>query len=235
MTATGSETHHLIEQHQGLVRSIASRIHRRIGDRAELDDLVAYGQVGLAEAARDFDPARGGAFSTFAYYRIRGAIYDGISKLCWTSRARYNRVRYEQMANEVLSSEVERSETDAATPDSLHADANWLGRVTDALAVVYLGAHAGGVAQTTASRRNDREPESPSEELELKELGAKLRELVDTLPLRTATLIRAAYFEGLSLQEAGRRMGISKSWASRLHAQALDELARSLRAMGMAE
>ena len=32
------------------------------------------------------------------------------------------------------------------------------------------------------------------------------------------------YFEGKSLQEAGAELGVSKSWASRLHAQAVDQL-----------
>ena len=34
------------------------------------------------------------------------------------------------------------------------------------------------------------------------------------------------YFQGLDLQEAGKQLGISKSWASRLHAKTLRQLAR---------
>jgi DNA-directed RNA polymerase specialized sigma subunit len=37
--------------------------------------------VGLAEAARQFDPSRGGQFTTYAYYRIRGAILDGLETI----------------------------------------------------------------------------------------------------------------------------------------------------------
>ena len=48
----------LIEEYQGLVRSLALRIHRKLPRYIDIEDLIAYGQVGLAEAARDFDPAQ---------------------------------------------------------------------------------------------------------------------------------------------------------------------------------
>jgi RNA polymerase sigma factor for flagellar operon FliA len=67
-----------------------------------------------------------------------------------------------------------------------------------------------------------------------RETHNRLHELIDTLPGEAASLIRATYFEGLTLQEAGERIGISKSWASRLHARALQRLARSLKLSGVA-
>ncbi len=68
----------LISSHQGLVKSIALKITESLPTQFELDDLIGYGQVGLAEAAQEFDPARGVRFATYAYYRVRGAIYDKV-------------------------------------------------------------------------------------------------------------------------------------------------------------
>ena len=68
-----------------------------------------------------------------------------------------------------------------------------------------------------------------------REICSKLHELIDSLPQEAGQLIRAAYFEGLTLQEAGQRLGIGKSWASRLHAKTLQRLGRSLRLMGVAD
>jgi RNA polymerase sigma factor for flagellar operon FliA len=67
------------------------------------------------------------------------------------------------------------------------------------------------------------------------EIVAKLRELIRTLPNIEERLIRRIYFEGATLQEAADALGISKSWASRLHAKALEQLARSLRRLGASE
>jgi RNA polymerase sigma factor for flagellar operon FliA len=68
-----------------------------------------------------------------------------------------------------------------------------------------------------------------------RETHQKLHELIDALPSESRELIRAAYFEGLTLTEAGQRLGIGKAWASRLHARALKRLARALRLAGVAD
>jgi RNA polymerase sigma factor (sigma-70 family) len=64
------------------------------------------------------------------------------------------------------------------------------------------------------------------------EMSEKLHKLIDMLPHAAAELIRATYFEGLTLEEAGHRLGVSKSWASRVRTQALKSLARSLASWG---
>jgi RNA polymerase sigma factor for flagellar operon FliA len=229
MTATDSFQQR-IEQNQGLVRSLAWKIHQRLPDHVEFDDLVGYGQVGLAEAARDFDPERGSAFSTFAYYRIRGAIYDGLAKLSWHSRAHYRNVRFQQMADEVL-----RLESEQQSIAESHAEDHekWFKRMTGTLAVVYFAAG-------TRSDDDDMQIVDPSAAAPLndamgREVSAKLRELIDALPSEAGSLVRAVYYDGLTLKEAGERIGISKAWASRLHARTLDQLARALRQIGVAD
>jgi RNA polymerase sigma factor for flagellar operon FliA len=62
-------------QHLPLVRSIATRLRRRVPE-LDADDLMSAGTIGLIEAADRFDNDRGVSFGTFAYPRIRGAILD---------------------------------------------------------------------------------------------------------------------------------------------------------------
>ena len=81
MTDGPLTTQQLVVSCQGLVRSLAWKIHCKLPRSVDLEDLVCYGQIGLVEAARDFDSSRGGQFTTYAYYRIRGAILDGMSKM----------------------------------------------------------------------------------------------------------------------------------------------------------
>jgi RNA polymerase sigma factor (sigma-70 family) len=76
---------------QGLVRTIAWRIHCRVPCSVELDDLVAYGQIGLLEALQRFDKDRGMKFATFAWHRIRGAILDGLTKMNWFDRVSFEK------------------------------------------------------------------------------------------------------------------------------------------------
>jgi RNA polymerase sigma factor for flagellar operon FliA len=219
----------LIEDGRALVRSLALRIYRNLPVRVDLEDLIAYGELGLAEAARDFDSEQGAQFITFAYYRIRGAIYDGVAKMTWTSRARYRRLRYDRMANQVLESDEERWRREGQSLDP----SAWFARTTQQLAVVYLA--------SAMDSENDpmagvvcRE-EEPSERLIHHETSEKLRILVTKLPAVESRLIQMVYFEGYTLQDAASSLGFSKSWASRLHAKILEELALQMRRIGMHE
>ena len=68
----------LIAQHGKMVHGLANRLRRELCLRGEIDDLIAFGFGGLLEAKRRFDPTRGVRFQTFAYYRVRGAMLDGV-------------------------------------------------------------------------------------------------------------------------------------------------------------
>jgi RNA polymerase sigma factor for flagellar operon FliA len=211
-----------IEANLPLVRKIASDVRRSIGRLVEMDDLVAYGTQGLLEANERFDPRRGVAFSTFAYYRIRGAIYDGVREMGWRphSRAQARQVEFETHANHVLQQAAE----DAPPPGSggeMEAVESTITQLATAY-FVRLEAEAGvGVADT-----------APSAEAQVAaaSVGALVREALATLPDKERELIRLMYFDEKSLTEAGAAIGLSKSWACRLHARALrllgDELSR---------
>lgn len=62
-----------------------------------------------------------------------------------------------------------------------------------------------------------------------------LHEVIAELPAEARTLIQATYFEGQTLQDAAKRIGISKAWASRLHVKTLQRLANALRHAGVAD
>jgi RNA polymerase sigma factor (sigma-70 family) len=66
----------LVEEHMGLVRSVAFR-YRDLG--LPLDDLVQEGAIGLLTAIDEYDPGRGTSFSTYAYWRIRAAVTHAIT------------------------------------------------------------------------------------------------------------------------------------------------------------
>jgi RNA polymerase sigma factor for flagellar operon FliA len=226
---TSSAVQQLITDNQGLVRSIAKRIHRTLPSYVEMDDLVAYGQMGLAEAAKAFDASRGHQFSTFAYYRIRGAVYDGLGKMNWFNRSQYEAAREQALASDVLATEADAQ---SEPTDSVREEVRWLKRATSTLGVVYLMAQASDEESNAAANVVDEKADAPPEVMARRELHEKLHALVDSLAPEAATLIKAVYFEGLTLQDAGERIGVSKAWASRLHAKTLEQLARALRRAG---
>lgn len=212
---------------QGLVHSLAWQVARRlpVGINVDIEDLTGYGQVGLAQAATAFDPDRCVRFSTFAYYRIRGAIHDGLSNMVWYKQVSARGLKCDRMANETLSEALAFSSSEAD-------EIGWFRELTGRLATVFL---LGG----TSGEENDQlEPiddpaSNPISAASRREIGSRLNELIDSLPEDGRTLIRAAYFENTSLKEAASRLGVSRSWASRLHGRTLKELEIGLRQSGV--
>lgn len=60
-----------------LVKKIAKNIYFS-SKNLELDDLISYGSFGLMDAIKKYENNKSTSFETYASYRIRGAIIDGI-------------------------------------------------------------------------------------------------------------------------------------------------------------
>jgi RNA polymerase sigma factor for flagellar operon FliA len=213
-----TERDRLIEQHLSLVQAIAGKLKRSLGRSIDFEDLVGYGSKGLIEAAERFDPRQGTAFTTFAYYRIRGAMLDGLRTMGWYSRADYARYRAEERANEYLQNLADRAGAEGvaapARPDAGAA----LGEIAEIL---------GGVAAVhitsieAAARVADERLPPPDEDIDRRQSGSRLRAALDRLPERERKLMELYYFAEKNLEEAGAELGLSKSWACRLHARAV--------------
>ncbi len=222
--------HKLIEGCQGLVRSLAWKVQRKLPPSVDLEDLIAFGQVGLVEAARDFDPRRGCKFITYAYYRIRGAIFDGLAKMSWFHPRDYHASRYERMADEVLR--LAGNDGDDSPAATLEEDVKWLKAVTSSLLVVSLAGDRDAEDGERSLEPADESSPSPPAQVMEEEVREKLHQLIDALPADAGRLVRGVYYEGLTLKEAGACLGISKAWASRLHTKTLRRLAHSLLLIG---
>ena len=198
----------------------------------ELDDLIAYGQVGLAEAARDFDAAaRPPLFDLRLLSNSRGDLRRFVEALRAESRA---------LPAGSLSADG------GGSPGGRRGEARcrhrlprqdrdlcWFRDLSRNLAVASLITAVGSCDDAADKSQSDDARTSPPAMAIDKEISQILHQLVNSLPKQESELIRATYFEGLTLQEAGQRMGISKSWATRLHARALERLARSLKVLDL--
>lgn len=221
-----------IDQSQGMVRAIATRIYSTLPRSVvAFEDLVGYGQLGLMQAAHGFDETRETSFQTYAYYRIRGAIYDGLSQMSWTDRSMQMRIRAERLSAEMLDAQLAAFQRSNAGESSLE-DADWLVRTTEKIAVIHLLGDCSTEASTIENMAVD-QGSSPEDEVSDGELKVLIRRLVDQLPSEEKTMVEMTYFQGKTLTEAADLLGKSKSWASRLHAKILEKLARKLASQGI--
>jgi RNA polymerase sigma factor for flagellar operon FliA len=212
----------LIENHLALVHAIARKVKKTLSASIDFEDLVGYGSKGLVEAAERFDPTQGVTFSTFAYYRIRGAMFDGLRTMGWYSRSDYARYRAEERANELLQAHAERdaAERGAAARQPAGASRAAEGPADTAATLASIGQILSEVAAVhitsldAAARIADESLPAPDAVIDT---GQKL-------PARERELMDLYYYGGKNLEEAGESMGLSKSWACRLHARAIQLL-----------
>jgi RNA polymerase sigma factor for flagellar operon FliA len=215
----------LAEKYMPYVRSIAGKIKKTVAKEIDFEDLVEYGMIGLFEAADRYDPEHGANFMTFAYYRIRGAIYDGLRGMGWMSRAQYAKARFEEHANEYLAEVAAAQEAGEAPPASPFENAvQDLASAVQGLAAVYITTIDG----TEGLQIADQQTPPLEESLGLEQARRLVRETVRKLPDQERDLLEMYYYKEMSLQDVGAKLGLSKSWTSRLHARVIEKLHRLL-------
>jgi len=225
----------LVEQHLHLVHSIAAKLKRRLGKTMEPGDVVGYGTQGLIEAAKKFDPKQGTAFGTFAYYRIRGAIFDGMRTMGWYSRGDYARFRAEERANEYMAAASEREAADKAAQSARVAQGKSEDNSEDKsdvlteIAEILSGVATVHITSIEAARdAPDDRFQAPDEAALEAEGRDRVRAALAKLPEKERRLMELYYFADIKLEEAGKKLGLSKSWASRLHSRAVNRLREAL-------
>ncbi len=214
----------LVERHLDVVRRAALMIHPRVRDHVELDELIALGNAGLAEAAQRFEPDRGVAFATFAWYRVQGSIVDGLRASTNLPRRVWAQIVALRAANEYLEQRAEREVGARKTAAREPKPADTLASIASALSAIrtmYVTS-----LETLQEKGFDTPDDSPPGEDRVDDgrLARRLRIALRKLPDKERALVTKHYWEGKNLLEAGAELGISKSWASRLHAQAMDRL-----------
>jgi RNA polymerase sigma factor for flagellar operon FliA len=221
----------LVEQHLHLVHSIAAKLRGKLGKTLEPGDLVAYGTQGLIEAAHKYDPKHGTAFSTFAYYRVRGAMFDGMRSMGWYSRSDYARFRAEERVNEYLAAAAARQTADkAAAPAEVATDK---AEVLQDIAEMLSGVAAVHITSMEAAAEvTDSRFKAADEQLLDAEDSQRVRAALVTLPEKERQLLELYYFADMNLEDAGKKLGLSKSWACRLHSRAVDLLREALQEEG---
>jgi RNA polymerase sigma factor for flagellar operon FliA len=198
MSTAATPNQRLMESHRAYARAIAAVVLRGLPPHVERAEIEAAAELGLIEAAAAFDGRSGVQFRTFAYRRIRGAIFDAIRKAAWFARSRDRRPASKAGA------------ATAACPGGETASR------------CMLSLDSGGVEALADAGQ------SAEEALIEREWSARLHRALPQLAARNRAVLEAYYFRGETLEEIGAAMGLSKSWVCRLHAAGLEMLRRLL-------
>ena len=223
LSPSTAERDELIEKHQSYVIAIAQKIKKSLPQHVELEELIGFGTLGLVEAAERFDARRGVSFSTFSYYRIRGAVYDGLRQMGFASRSSGYYVRFSANANDYLQSATDDSPPSAANSATLDDDiAQTQNIIGDLIPIYLLSLDEESVAEIIDPQHL---PEFVAEQ---RQVGRIMHELIAELPPNERELIDNLYFKDLKTVEIATQMGFDKSWISRLHKRIIQRLRQKL-------
>lgn len=211
-----------VKEHEAFVRNIAGRVRKELDLHCDLEDLVAWGFQGLIEARARFDAGRGVQFGTFAHYRVRGAVIDGVRKMAYLSRRAHIARKVAEAADDLLDHE---GATRAASPE-VRADVEQTVRAIDDV----LGKLTASFVIASVGQDESASAEPADEQLIRAGESVRVRGAVAKLPEREARVVRGLYFEGRLLDDVAKELGVSKSWASRIHTKALALMKASLSA-----
>lgn len=215
-----------------LVEILARQVARSVGPHAELGDLVSFGREGLLDAARRYDPERGVPFRSYANFRVRGAIIDGVRDIARLPRRIHARLQgmaagalHSEGALEDLAGPVPPGAT-AASADAALSD--HLAGMATAIALGLVASPGHGEEGEAVGIAQDPDPEQATAQAEIRSL---VREGIASLPQEEAELVRRHYLEGERFDRVAQDLGLSKSWASRLHTRAMGRLTKRLRGL----
>ncbi|WP_208029377.1 sigma-70 family RNA polymerase sigma factor [Rhabdothermincola sediminis] len=226
----------LIEEHLPLVKHIVFQVAVHFPRHVDRDELARAGALGLVEAARRYDEARGVPFDRFAAQRIRGAILDAVRAADWAPRSVRTLARKLESVEQRLATQLGRLPGPAEMAEALGMTRAELARLQDRLfrSVVLALEHEvtddSDEDLTLVDVLCDRAQVEPLEELETRELHAYLRDAVELLPERQRLVIVGYFLEGRSSQELARFLGVTESRVSQLRSEALAMLKEGIEA-----
>lgn len=224
------EHQRLVHRALPLVELIARRVGRRLGTRIDLDELVSIGRAALVEIIGQYEPEKG-ALEGFVSRRLTWAIYDALR----ANRRGLIRARARALAAAQQYAEALR---DVEPPKPVSLDEVATEEQAQAKLADVLEGHVAAMALALTSAHNDVDAapdsaDSPEEHAARAELADSVRHAVRELPERERVLVERHYYGDERFDHIASDLGISKAWASRLHASAIRTLAKRLRTLGL--
>lgn len=227
----------LIEEYIPLVKYLAQRISMKLPNHVELDDLVNSGIIGLIDAIEKFDQSRGIKFKTYAEFRIRGAIFDGLRSLDWVPRSVRKQKKMVEQSYANLEQKLGRHATDEELSADLGVGLEEFYKILDNLKGVTMGKFVelnnndsqGGEGDSAIAFIPDSSSDDPYEEFQKHELTEILAEAIRNLPDKERYVVSLYYFDELTMKEIGTVLNITESRVSQLHTKSMLRLRDALK------
>jgi len=228
-----SEQERQLLEHLPIVRFLARRIHERLPQHVDIEDLVSAGVVGLMDAFSKFDPNKKVQFRSYAQFRIRGAILDSLRTLDWSPRELRRKGRAVEETIRVLTQRMGRAPQEGEVAAGMELSLEEYQQLLGDLKGLEIGTLHMERNEDSGEEELAYVPGRPDEDplfICLRgELEERLTEGITGLPDRERLVMTLYYYEEMTMREIGLALGVVESRVSQLHASAVVHLRAALK------
>ena len=229
---TAEDRDRLLMEHLPTVRFIARRIHERLPQHVEIDDLVSAGVVGLIDAFAKFDHTKKVQFKSYAQFRIRGAILDSLRTLDWSPRELRRKGRAVEEAIRTLTQRLGRAPAEQEIASEMQLNLEEYQQLLGDLKGLEIGSLHLERSEDSGDEELAYVPGSPDEDPLFRclqgELKQRLVDAIEELPEKERMVLTLYYYEELTMKEIGLTLGVVESRVSQVHSSAVLRLRSAL-------
>ncbi len=235
-TVTQEERDRLLLEHLPTVRFVARRIHERLPQHVDMEDLVSAGMVGLIDAFAKFDYGKQVQFKSYAQFRIRGAILDSLRTLDWSPRELRRKGRAMEETIRLLTQQKGRAPSEAEIAEGMQMSLGDYQALLGELKGLEIGSlnlernEDGGDEELSYLPGTERE--EPLFRCLKGELRQRLIDAIETLPGKERMVLTLYYYEELTMKEIGLTLGVVESRVSQIHSAAVMRLRAAMADLG---
>jgi RNA polymerase sigma factor for flagellar operon FliA len=218
----------IMEHYLHLVRYNAERIHQKLPDEVELDDLMSSGIFGLMDAIEAFDLDRGVKFETYCAPRIRGAILDELRSMDWVPRLVRSRAQKMGQVTKQLEVELGRQPNSGEIAAKMQISMEEFKKIekdSSAVGVVSLSRKWFETDSNKDVREidilEDKRGVDPIREIQRKDLKDMMTR---GLSRAERLIVILYYFEEMTMKEIGATLDLSESRVSQMHSSIIARL-----------
>jgi RNA polymerase sigma factor for flagellar operon FliA len=233
VSALTADQERVLLEHLPIVRFLARRIHERLPQHVDIEDLVSAGVVGLMDAFAKFDPEKKVQFRSYAQFRIRGAILDSLRTLDWSPRELRRKGRAVEEAIRVLTSRLGRAPGEVEVASEMGIDLEGYQQLLGDLKGLEIGTLHVERNENSGEEELAYIPGRPDDDPLFRclkgELEERLTDAIAHLPDRERLVMTLYYYEEMTMREIGLALGVVESRVSQVHASAVVHLRAALR------
>lgn len=215
-----------------LVKTVVGRVAMTLPSHVRQEDLLSAGVIGLMDAARRYDPAKGTSFKNYAAMRIRGAVLDELRKMDWIPRSIHRQARDFRKVEEALEQRLGREATEAELAQEMRMPIEDFERFLETIrpaSFISLQEVRSHSLESDEDLTNEECIPDPTGKTSLDaslsdERRTLLAGTIRTLSTIEQKVLALYYYEGFRLKEIAEVLGVTESRVSQIHTLAIQRI-----------